>query len=112
MWYQTVSAVAAPVAAAIAFLAGQRKAAAEVGKVDAESGKVGAESESVTVATALSLLPPMREQIMELRKEMGELRARVVVLEMHNNELNHAVSILSEQLVDLGHVPGWPPSTD
>ena len=103
MLIKTLEAMVAPIVAAVAFVAGRRKASAE-------ADKTVTESESVTVSTALSLLGPMRDHIAELRKEMGELRARMVVVEMHNDELARAVEILSAQIVDLGHVPGWPPS--
>lgn len=106
------------VAALVALIA----AAVSVATYLSQRRKTSAEADSTTVATALSLLPAMREQITELRALIDELElrdrakaARIDELELRDrskgdriDELESGVHVLSDQIRTLGHHPLWP----
>jgi uncharacterized protein HemX len=99
-----VTTLTPAVAALVALIA----AAVSVATFLSQRRKTSAEADSTTVATALSLLPAMREQIAELRARIDELELRDRAKAQRIDELESGVSVLHEQIRQLGHDPKWP----
>ena len=70
--------------------------------------KVNAEADSATVASALSLIQPMREELATLRARIDDLEARDKAKALRIDELESGVTVLQEQIRQLGHDPKWP----
>lgn len=67
--------------------------------------KVNAEADSVTVASALSLIGPMREQMVDLEERLHALEEVNVSQAARIRHLEKGVTLLQTQLVVLGETP-------
>ena len=62
----------------------------------------------VTVGTALELLEPLRLRVRTLEEKLDLLCAEIKAERAENADMREGVELLSAQLVDAGHKPGWP----
>ncbi len=87
-------------------------------KVGSDERHQTADASSLTVAAALTLINPMKERLDTLEAEGREYRERIEELEKRDraktrriNHLEEGVEALTDQVVELGDVPRWPPAS-
>lgn len=114
-----LSAIGIPATTIVGYILGRRKVAAETNSIEADASNTSADAGATTVATALSLIGPMKKRIDELDAELTEMRAlmgrmrdRIDELEMHDRKKTRGIHILTTQITDLGVIPGWPPEQE
>jgi len=69
--------------------------------------KTRAEASQITVATALDLLEPLRNQVKDLNDRVRLLEKKLAADEVLIRYLEDGVAELTRQIVDLNHEPRW-----
>ena len=84
-------------------------------KVEAETRHTDVDADSTTVATALSLIGPMRDRIQQLEEELikmrdmvDRMRDRIDELESHDRAKTYGIGVLTRQITRLGATAAWP----
>jgi len=101
-WISVITAFIAGSAAMVGVWFNRRQVASASNRADAEAA-------DFTVKTALTLIEPLRERIEILEARVETLTRRVGSDEKRIKYLETGCDMLTDQVIDLGGTPVWPP---
>ena len=101
-WVSIITAFIAAFAAGLGVWFNRRQVAAVSHRADAEAA-------DFTVKTALTLIEPLRERIEILESRVETLTRRIGQDEKEIKYLQVGCQMLTDQVIELGGTPVWPP---